>query len=502
MQSILVRLTLAFLTVILVGVGVTAVLAARTTASEFQLYTTRSGEQIAARLAPVAADYYARNGSWNGVETLLQSSTLPFSEIMPGTMGPGMMPGMMGGRGPMMGGWQTWAMLNYRVLLLDERGVVMVDSADAWKGRTLSNPPGAHAIRVNDKPVGALLVTALDAPVANTPASDFLGALNRAILFAAIAAALVALVVGFVLFRQITAPLEALTHAAQQIAQGDLQARVEARGSDELAQVAHAFNQMAAALAQMQAARHNQIADIAHELRTPLAVLRANLEAMQDGVVPVNPEQIAEIHAETLHLTRLVDDLRLLSLAETGQLELQCVSTDLAQLAREVVERAGAAFAEKGVALQVDARAPVYADVDAGRIVQVLDNLLSNALRYTPRGGVVSVQCALVSGQRGVDSRQWSADSDQQSAVGGRPERSEGSAVRVTVADTGSGIAADELPYVFDRFYRADKSRARASGGSGLGLAIAKQLVEAHGGRVGAESELGKGARFWFVIPM
>ncbi len=464
-QSILFRLTAAFSAVILVGVVVTAFLATRTTTSDFQLYVTRSGQQSAAHLASVVADYYARNGKWDGVDQVLQEAS-----------GAAMGGGMMGGRSPMMSGWQGWAMLNLRVILLDERGSVVVDSTNAWIGQTLntSTIAGAQAIQVNNRQVGTLIVTSLDAPIANSPAGDFLSSINRSILIAALFAGVVALALGLVLFRQITAPLESLTRAAKQIERGDLQGRVPVKGSDELAEVSRAFNAMTASLAQMQTARRNQIADIAHELRTPLAVLRANLEAMLDGVMPINAEQIAEIHAETLHLARLVDDLRLLSLAETGQLELKRAPIDLGALVRDVVDRADAAFREKGVGLELNAAGAAQIAVDADRIVQVLQNLLDNALRYTPRGGVVSVQCSVIS---------------------------DPSAVKVSVSDTGEGIAPDELPYVFERFYRADKSRARTSGGSGLGLAIVKQLVQAHGGRVGVESEASKGTRFWFVIP-
>ncbi len=464
-SSILFRLTAAFAAVILVGVAVTAWVATRTTTSDFQFFVTRSGEQSAAQLAALAGEYYARTGKWDGVAEILQSNAAP--------MGGMMEHGILGGQG-MLKGWHAWTMMNWRVLLLDARGVVIVDSNDAWLGHTLDakNISGAQTVVVNNIPVGALIVTSLEAPVPNSPAGDFLAAVTRSIVIAALVAGILALGLGAILFRQITAPLHSLTAAAQQIARGDLQARVPTRGDDELAQVARAFNAMADALAQMRAARQNQIADIAHELRTPLAVLRANLEGMQDGVVPLNQEQIAEIHGETLHLARLVDDLRVLSLAETGQLELKRAPADVSTLARGVVEGARAVFTDKGIALEFFAAGAARSNVDADRMIQVLQNLLNNARRYSSRGGRVSVAVRDLSDE-----------------------------IELSVTDRGIGIAPEELPRVFERFHRADKSRARSSGGSGLGLAIVKQLVEAHGGRVFVESEVGSGSRFGIVIP-
>ncbi|MBI1802294.1 MAG: HAMP domain-containing protein [Chloroflexi bacterium] len=466
MRRLWVRLAGAFALVILVGVLVTGWVASRATAGEFQLYTTRVSQLWAARLAPIAADHYARNGRWDGVEAVLQSASgLAMGDMMGG----------QGHMGEMMSGWQSWEMLNLRVILLDGQGRVVVDSTGAWAGRALApkDAAGAQAIQVNNQTVGSLMVTSLDAPLANSPAGEFLDALNRSTLAAAAAAGLVALLLGAFLFQQITAPLRLLIGAAQQIARGDLRVRVPVRDGDELGQVSQAFNRMAESLAQSQTARRNLIADIAHELRTPLSVMRANLEAMLDGVLPLDAEQAAAVHAQTLLLARLVDDLRLLTLAEAGQLKLERAPADLAALARDVLGRFEPAAREKNVTLTLDvpgALPPL--EVDADRITQVLQNLVANALHYTPADGTVTVGAR--AGPQGVE---------------------------VSVGDSGGGIAPADLPHIFDRFYRADRSRTRASGGSGLGLAIVKQLVEAHGGRVRVESEPGKGARLTFTLP-
>jgi signal transduction histidine kinase len=241
--------------------------------------------------------------------------------------------------------------------------------------------------------------------------------------------------------------------------------------------VGRSFNAMAVSLAQSEMARQNMIADIAHELRNPLGVIQGQLEAMIDGVFPTTTEQIASMYDETILLTRLVDDLRDLALADAGQLRLTRAPTDLGAL----IEKTVAAFAplalEKNVALSADQATQVSeVNVDPLRIEQVLRNLVGNALRYTA-SGKISIQCS-------------------HEAFGNLK------LVRISVKDTGMGIAAEDLPNVFERFYRGDKSRARASGGAGLGLAIAKQLVNAHGGEIGVESEVGKGATFWFTLPL
>jgi two-component system OmpR family sensor kinase/two-component system sensor histidine kinase BaeS len=300
-------------------------------------------------------------------------------------------------------------------------------------------------------------------------------------LLAGLAAAVIALALGFVLFRQITAPLDALTQATQKIAAGDLRTRAKVKGDDEISRLGRSFNAMAENLERSETARRNMLADVAHELRNPLGVIQSHLEAMLDGVFPSTPEQIASLHDETMLLTRLVDDLRQVALADAGQLSIHRSPTDLGALVARVTDAFQAQAAEHQVVLrsEVGATLPMV-DVDAERIEQVLRNLISNALRYVPPGARVSVT---------VSRKANSA--------------------RVEVSDTGPGIPADALPHVFERFWRGDKSRARALGGSGLGLAIAQQWIEAHGGRIGVKSQVGGAAQqkqggttFWFTLPL
>ena len=486
--SLFFKLMGAFAVVILVGVVVVFFLTNRAAASDFRVYATRSGQLWAQGLAPLAADYYARTGSWETVAALLESSM--------GMMDSGMMRGMMGPnrREDRDTGRDMWTMMGQRLLLVDAQGRVVSDTMDELVGKTLSSEElavGAPII-VESGQIGTLILTSLDAVGLATPAGEFLSSVNRSILLASLAAAALALVLGSLLFFQLTAPIRGLTSAARSIATGDLTRRVPERSQDELGELAQAFNTMADSLAQAEEQRRHMVADIAHELRTPLSIIQGSLEGMLDRVLPLDFEQVASVHEETLLLGRLVADLRLLSLAEARQLDLERAETDLSGLIGKVVERMRPVAQEKGIILEASLPPSLPSvSIDTGRINQVLDNLVGNAMRYSPVGGRVSIQTSLVSGRIGAGQY---AKSEQQ--------------LLTTVTDTGTGITPEDLPHVFDRFYRADKSRTRSSGGSGLGLAIAKHLVELHGGQVWAESpvqqEAGQpdyGSRFSFTLP-
>ena len=322
--------------------------------------------------------------------------------------------------------------------------------------------------------MGWIIAASPDARATSSPGGEFLGSVNQSITIAALISAAIALALGFFLFRQITSPVSALTVAAERIAAGDLQHRVPIRGASEIGKVGQAFNKMADNLAQQEELRKNLLAEVAHELRNPLSVIQGQLEAMLDGIVPLGPEGVGSVHEETVLLGRLVNDLRVLSLAGAGQLKLKREHVDPIDLAERVVDRVRPHAQEKNVSLDLDLPSSVPSvHADADRIAQVIRNLVSNALRYTPSGGRITVGA-----------------------------RSTNGVVRFSIADTGTGIPSEDLPHVFDRFYRADKSSPHSREGSGLGLAIVKQLVEAHGGTVGVESDVGKGTRFWFTLPL
>ncbi|NLE75898.1 MAG: HAMP domain-containing histidine kinase, partial [Chloroflexi bacterium] len=318
--------------------------------------------------------------------------------------------------------------------------------------------------------------------------AQYLQAVNRATLWAGGAAALAAMLLAWVLVRSITAPLRDLTQATEALAGGDLARRVAVRGSDEINDLARSFNAMAQSLQEQTTLRRHMVADIAHELRTPLSVLRGNLEAMLDGVYPLSTDNIAVAHHQTLHLNRLVEDLRLLALAEAGALELQRVAVDLNDLVRESGQAFEAVADDAAVTLEVvPAETPLPLLADRQRLRQVCFNLLQNALQHTPAGGRITL-------------RAWRGDQPPVPLPPAVAEALASGAWQVLeVSDTGQGIPAEDLPHIFERFRRG--SQAAPGSGSGLGLAIARQLTLAHGGQIIAQSVLGQGTTFCVLLP-
>lgn len=482
MRSLWFKLMAVFALVIAVAFGVVIVFTRAVTAQQFNVYITRQGQAWAAQLAPTFADYYARTGSWQGVEQL---SSLPggdwMTDMMSGMMGnmPNPMmssPDGSASRGAAPGPWIAAMMMNEgmlstmgnRLILADAHGTVIAETEGSLLGARLGPDElrQGTAIRVNGQTVGTLFIT--PAALAPSPAADFLQSVNRSLLWAGIVAGGLALLLGSALFLHITRPLHHLSAAAQGIAGGDLSRRVTVVADDEMGRVARTFNQMAEALQRYERERRNTLADIAHELRTPLSVIQGNLEAMLDGVLPANAEELASLRQETQLLNRLIDDLRTLSLAEAGQLRLEKRPIDLGEIALQVQESLQQLASEKAITLETrlaDGLPKIQADPE--RTAQIITNLVGNALRYTPAGGRVVVATHRAG--------KW---------------------IELAVNDNGPGIAAEDLPRVFDRFWRAERSRNRASGGSGLGLAIVKQLTEAHGGTIQVESQVGAGTTF------
>jgi signal transduction histidine kinase len=481
-NSLIFKLMGAFLLVIAIGAGVISWLTSQATKNAFSLYTTRNGQAWAQQLSPSLAEYYAANQSWQDVETVLQAELSSLAANRTPGSGNGLGQGRGMGAGRQAG---MWGVMGQRMILADGQGIVISDTAGELNGHTLSSAElnnGAPVI-VNGNLVGTILVMPNDFAGANTPAGQFLASVNKSIILSVVIAGVIALLLGAVLFSQITAPLRKLNKAARAIGHGDLGQRVTIRSQDELGELSQTFNQMAESLERADTQRQHLMADVAHELRTPITVIQANLEGMLDGVLPLDVEQVATLHNETLLLNRLVGDLRLLSLAEAGELKLERQETAVGELIRQVVERIKFQAQQKGVSIEIDVQENlprVWADTD--RITQVLNNLIGNALRYTPQDGKIIVHAVKSPGVART--------------------------IQVSITDTGPGIDPAALPFVFERFYRADKSRSRASGGSGLGLAIVKQLVEAHGGKVEAMSPVfsnadqqGYGTRLTFTLP-
>ena len=336
-----------------------------------------------------------------------------------------------------------------------------------------TEPP---AVAVPDK-LGSFLETP-GWPYATTNPDAGGGDRLRGFLSAALALAAVLLGLATFFSSRVSRPLGRLTHAARTMASGDLSVRVGNFGIREVNELGEAFNSMAASIGEADRQRRQLTADVAHELRTPLSIIRGRLEGLQDGVYKATPDQLSILLDETAQLERLIEDLRLLALADAGQLPLYHTHVHPVHLLRDVERSFSQQAAACGVSLMVrpgDGLPEMRADPQ--RLAQVLDNLVTNALRYTPAGGTVEVRAWTDGGNNGLPY------------------------VDFAVADTGIGIAAEEVPYIFDRFYRADRARTRSSGGVGLGLAISKRIVEAHGGQIWAQSALGEGTTVVCRLP-
>ncbi len=455
--SLRARLLLLILVALLLTGAVAFFFARQTISERFRRYVeTEQVEGLARRthlqemLPQIVAAYAGRGRDWQAVASLLAD----FS-----------------------------ALTGERILLADAEGTVLLDSAYTLTGRPLPDAPGALAIPVvvdGTSQGGAASASAAQImvlpPAQSQPSSSqaaYIASIGRSLLIALAAAGAVAGLLALALSRRITGPLEALTAAARRMAQGDLAPRVPVAGNDEIAALGHAFNGMADALQRTERLRRNLVSDVAHELRTPLANVRGYLEAVQDGLMQPTPAVIASLHEETLLLNRLVDDLQELAQAEAGRLALAPHPAALGELLHKAAQATRPLGNGRQISLTVDAPPDLpLVQVDAERIGQVLRNLLGNAYAYTPPRGSIALAAARRNGH-----------------------------VEVAVHNSGEVIPAEHLPLLFERFYRVDPSRSRDTGGAGLGLAIVKQLVEAHGGRVWAESAPDVGTTFRFTLP-
>jgi signal transduction histidine kinase len=440
-RSLRIRLLLATILVVLIAVGVTALVVGRSTTGEFERYVARGGEDRHFRFAALLSRVYGATLSWEN----LQPEVERLSQLS-----------------------------GQRVVVANAQGTIVNDSESKLIGKPVAAnwPPPSAVLLIEHRPVGFLFVD----PVAGPPPADvaFLSGVRRSLLLGALIAGAAAVLITLLLSGRIVRPVEQLTEAAQRMEKGDLTVRVSVDSEDEIGQLAHAFNAMAGGLEQQEQLRRNMVGDVAHELRTPLTNLRGYLEAARDGLLPPDSAFVDNLYEETMLLQRLVADLQDLAQAEAGQLRLARRPAALDGIVEHAVAALRPQADAKGITLSADLPPnlpPV--DVDPERIGQVLRNLLSNAVAHTPQGGAISVTASAGSGE-----------------------------VAVSVRDTGSGISAEHLPYVFDRFYRADKSRTRETGGAGLGLAIVRQLVVAHGGAINVTSEPGQGSTFTFTLPI
>jgi signal transduction histidine kinase len=368
-------------------------------------------------------------------------------------------------------------MYDQHMVLTDAESTVVADSEGEQMGQHYepTEPGRPIGVPFGGSPVGFLYVDQPDA-------ADFVRAslqityqsIGRFFLWGGLLAIAVALLLATMISRRMLAPVRALTGAARRLGKGDFSQRVQTKDKSELGELAESFNSMADDLERAERLRRNMVADVAHELRTPLSNLSGYLEAISDGVLKPDKAAISSLREEATTLSRLVTDLQELSLADAGELKLTRQPEDMAQLIKQAVAAQQSQASAKGLTVKAELPPGLpEVNVDAHRIGQVLRNLLDNAVAHTPGGGSVTLTAVNM-----------------------------GDEMKIRVTDTGEGIPPDDLPNIFERFYRVDRSRTRSTGGTGLGLTITRRLVEAHGGRIEAESDPGRGSTFTITLPL
>ncbi len=441
-HSLRFRLVVSFTLVILVVIGSVFFFINRATQAEIRRFEEQVAQMRAERMEIGLSGYYLQRGDWEGIQ--------PFVE-------------------------QWGNLYGQRIILTDAIGIVVADSEGNVLGESYApdSPGRPLSPSWQTGTIGTLYIES-SSDVGLIALQILFREIGRFFIWGGLIGVAIALIITFLLSRRVLAPVKALTSAARQMGRGDFSQRVQVKDKGEVGELANTFNSMATDLERAEQLQRNMVADIAHELRTPLSNLRGYLEAIRDGVIKPDADTIRSLDEEAALLSRLVDDLQELSLAEAGELKLVCQAENIGELIKQTVGGLQTQATTKGLSVSVDLpdRLPAV-NIDSPRISQVLRNLLENALAHTAEGDAITVTAA-----------------------------QQGNWVEVSVVDTGEGIPAEGLPNIFERFYRVDKSRARTTGGSGLGLTIAKRLVEAHGGTIQAHSERGKGSRFSFTLPI
>lgn len=465
-RSLRQRLVLTLVFAVLIVLGAVALVSSLASSHAFQGFLERELPQFVDE-APELGGYHdeliARwqaDGSWDGAQTILEGIERDldgeYNLVLVGTPG----------------GGDVERDLVHQFEGDEEHVVILKDGAGELDS-TFSNEryelPELELRDDRGASVGRLVAIPNLTKSGEDLGHAFAGSFNQWMILAALVAGLVAILAILAAAKRIVGPIEELTRAVRGMETGDFDQRLEVRSTDELGSLALAFNAMADSLQRSERTRSQMVGDVAHELRTPLTNVRCQLEAIRDGLLELTPQAIASLHEETLHLGKLVDDLQELSLAESRSLRLTLAPLDVSF----EVQRCLSKLVPLADAPMPRFEVPELPKVsgDATRFQQVLGNLLSNARANTPASGEVVVEA-----------------------------RARGEDVEISVRDTGRGIATSDLEHVFDRLYRTDPSRSRATGGTGLGLSIVKQLVEAQGGEVGVDSELGRGSRFWFTL--
>jgi len=453
MRSISSKLILAFLSIGIVSVAVIVITARWNTRAEFIRFLS---DQNQSNIVSELSNYYIQNGSWNGAEIIFVQGGSP---NQPGPGGP-----------------------NHRspFVLTDNQGNVLIGNERYKVGDAVSESDFELGISITDEGKVIGILVPMRTPFQGNPREvEFMDRTNLTLLYGALIGAVLALLLGIFLSRTITRPIRELTQATHAVSEGDLSQQVPIRSKDEIGELAKAFNKMSAELSRSVNTRKQMTADIAHELRTPLSLILGHAEAVHDGVLLPTMENFEIIREEAARLEHLVNDLRILSLADAGELTITPQTIEPERLLQEVASPYQYHTQKKNITLDLDIASHLPTiEVDPGRMTQVLTNILDNATRHTPEGGRIVLSA-----------------------------KQTGSRIELSVQDSGHGLPPEELDRIFERFYQADPSRQRKDGGSGLGLAIAKSIVQAHNGQLSAESDIvpageaSKGLRIIISLP-
>jgi signal transduction histidine kinase len=448
MRSISTKLILAFLSIGIISVAIIALSALWNTRAEFIRFLT---DQNQTGIVTELSEYHRTNGSWAGVETSLIQNRNP---QQPG-------PRPRSGHMPFT--------------LTDEKGIVILSNERYKSGEKISRSDLRNGIIITEDGNVIGILVPMRMPFEGQPREvEFIERINLTLFYGALIGAVIALLLGIFLSRTLTRPIRELTQATHAVSEGDLSQQVPIRSNDELGELAKAFNKMSNELSRSINSRRQMTADIAHELRTPLSLILGHAEAVHDGVLQPTRDNFEIIREEATRLEHLVDDLRILSLADAGELTINLQTIEPERLVQEVAALYQYQTQRMNITLDLEISSPLPPiEVDPGRMTQVLTNILDNALRHTPEGGRILLTARRVQDQ-----------------------------IEISIQDTGPGITSEDVNRIFDRFYRTDPARRREDGGgSGLGLAIARSIVQAHDGQIRAENEAGNGLKIIITLP-
>lgn len=447
------RLLGSFGLIILVALGTVAVVSRITTEQEVQTFLGHSGQAGLENVAKALESYYAANRTWQNVKS-------SFS--------------MGSGRGQGQGGGANALGRDY--ILADLSGTILLSPTSTEVGSSIPEETLSQAIKltVSGDVVGYLIPQGGVLELPDDFEELLIERVNQASLVAGLISGAVAILIALVLAALILRPIRELTKAAKKMAQGDLTQRVEVQGEGEFATLGQTFNQMSQSIQEAENQRMAMTADIAHELRNPLAIQRAHLEALQDGIYPLSQENLTLISEQNHQLTRLVEDLRTLALADAGELALNKRPLNLSQFCQETLIRFEPQAQTKRIQLTANCDSEnLIVKVDKERLQQIYDNLMQNALRYTPSEGLIRLTFT-----------------------------KQGDHAICKIHNSGSELSEEALRHLFERFYRSERARDRSSGGTGLGLSIARKLAEAHGGSLTGKNHPSGGVVFELSLPL